>query len=332
MTRRIVTPVQYNEKNVKIQTTYNDGNKPITGWTNEKTMFFMENRYVVLKKFVPQEILDMAMDVWKTVENQEEIYDNMFQLERDPINDTPQESLFSSSGAYSTPMGVMLHRWLTKKLESAIDLTLKETYSYTRKYERQAYLRSHTDRPSCEISSTLCLDYKSDDGSPWKIWVKNDDNYVAKEDGSPWDFEEICRRSQDIPIRKRKEDPSIKCLSLEPGDLLLYQGPNVIHWRDTFIGDYTYHIFFHWYNELGKTSQLPDLYKEIGAGMPHGGNHLTYDGRPNPYVSDANRSHEFNSAMNKWNEYVGGDIDAYNNINPRDYINNFSHIKRVEDK
>ena len=29
---------------------------------------------------------------------------------------------------------------------------------------RGAYLSPHLDRPSCEISATLCLDYKSDDG------------------------------------------------------------------------------------------------------------------------------------------------------------------------
>lgn len=322
--------MQYNEKNVKIQTTYKDGSKPITGWTNEETISFMENRYVVLRNFVPKEILEMGMDVWKTIENQKHLYDEMFQLEKDPINDAPEESFFSSSGAYCTPMGVMLHRWITKELENTIDLSLKETYSYTRKYERQAYLRSHTDRPSCEISSTLCLDYKSDDGSPWKIWVKNDDNYVAMEDGSNWDFEEICRRSQDIPIRQRKEDPSIKCLTLEPGDLLLYQGPNVIHWRDTFIGDYSYHIFFHWYNELGRTEAMPGFSKKIGEGMPHGGNILAYDGRPNPYAYDSDRSEEFNEGMHSWNEFAGGRLEDW--INPRDYINNFSHIERVKDK
>ena len=36
-------------------------------------------------------------------------------------------------------------------------MDLRETYSYTRKYDRGAYLRAHTDRPSCEISATVCL-------------------------------------------------------------------------------------------------------------------------------------------------------------------------------
>ena len=57
-------------------------------------------------------------------------------------------------------------------------MDLVETYSYTRKYERGAYLTSHTDRPSCEISATLCLDYQTDDNKPWKIWLQNDENYL----------------------------------------------------------------------------------------------------------------------------------------------------------
>ena len=34
-------------------------------------------------------------------------------------------------------------------------MDLQETYSFSRKYERGAYLKAHADRPSCEISATL---------------------------------------------------------------------------------------------------------------------------------------------------------------------------------
>ena len=47
-------------------------------------------------------------------------------------------------------------------------MDLRETYSYTSKYVRGAYLGSHTDRPSCEISATLCLDYLTDDNTHGK--------------------------------------------------------------------------------------------------------------------------------------------------------------------
>ena len=52
-------------------------------------------------------------------------------------------SLGYTSGTTSKPKGVVTHH-------------------------RGAYLNAHVDRPSCEISTTICLDYKSDDNSPWK--------------------------------------------------------------------------------------------------------------------------------------------------------------------
>lgn len=324
MTRRIVTPVQYNEKNVKIQTRDGDGKKPVTGWTNEQTMFFMENRYLVLKNFIPKEIIDMAMDVWKTIEAQPNVAESVFELEEDIIFESPTESLFKSHGSHTSPMGVMMHNYLTKRLnEEVLDLLLKETYTYTRKYDRGAYLKAHTDRPSCEISATFCLDYKSDDGKPWKIWVKNDKNYIADKEGKAFDPNWIADISQGVPIRKRKEDPSMKCFSLEVGDLLLYQGPNVIHWRDTFVGDYSYHMFTHWYNELGKINQIPRSCVNVGKGMPHGRHVLAFDGRNNRYENNAKTSQEFDDFAQDWRDRP---------YNPADFINNFSDIERVKDK
>ena len=113
-------------------------------------------------------------------------------------------------------------------------MDLQETYSFSRKYERGAYLKAHADRPSCEISATLCLDYKTDDNKPWSIWVDNTFDYV----NNPT---EIFDDTQAVPIRKRK---TARRIDLEVGDLLLYQGPNVAHWREYLLGEYSYHIFF----------------------------------------------------------------------------------------
>jgi hypothetical protein len=314
-------PVQYKDKTVKIKrVTDNPNEKPVIGWTNEETLHFMEKGYVVLRKFIPQEVIDMTMDVWKTIEHNEQVHDSVFILEEDIINESPPESLFKSHGAHTSPMGVMMHNYLTKRLSEVIDLTLKETYTYTRKYDRGAYLTAHTDRPSCEVSSTICLDYKSDDGSPWKIWVKNDDNYVQKEDGSAFDHQEIVDMSQSVPLRERKKDPSMKCITLEVGDLLLYQGPNVIHWRDTFVGDYSYHMFCHWFNEMGMLNEAPGAMTEVEPNMPTLRNVLAYDGRPTRYHTGNDQSEEFKRFSREWNKEK----------DKRKYSNNYYHIERAE--
>ena len=322
--KRIVTLVQYSEKNVKIETTYNDGRKPVTGWTNEETLSFMENRYLVLRNFIPKEVIEMAMDVWKTIESNEEYMSAIFDLEEDIIFKSPVDSLFKSHGSHTSPMGVMMHNYLTKKLNEVLDLQLHETYTYTRKYDRGAYLTAHLDRPSCEISATFCLDYKTDDGSPWKIWLKNDKNYITDENGNPYPHEHIGEISQGVNIRDRKKDPAFKCVSLEVGDLLLYQGPNVIHWRDRFVGDHSYHMFTHWYNKLGRINDMPNSSVEIGEGMPFKRHVLAYDGRPTRYANHSERSHEYEMFVKGW----PGQLD----FDPKEFVNNYEHIKRTESK
>ena len=66
--------------------------------------------------------------------------------------------------------GNALHKYVHDKLDDVIDMELGMTYSYTRRYDRGAYLGSHVDRPSCEISATLCLSYQTDDNTPWTLY------------------------------------------------------------------------------------------------------------------------------------------------------------------
>ena len=56
----------------------------------------------------------------------------------------PEQSLDTSVGSYCFTCS-----WITlvkeKELQKVLDFRIRETYSYSRKYERGAYLRSHTD-------------------------------------------------------------------------------------------------------------------------------------------------------------------------------------------
>ena len=133
----------------------------------------------------------MTLDTWKTVENTED-FSNIIYREGDIIHNSPQDSLEKSMGCYNAPWGVALHRYCWDKLKGVIDMNLGETYSYSRKYERGAYLKAHADRPSCEISATLCLEYQSDDERPWPIWVDNSTD---------------CARSAHSPLSPRRNKP-----------------------------------------------------------------------------------------------------------------------------
>jgi hypothetical protein len=110
---------------------------------------------------------------------------------------------------------------LKSKMEKITKLKLIETYSYARIYKKGDVLKRHTDRPSCEISTTLNIG-----GDKWPIYLKKD----------------------------KKE---YKVL-LNQGDMLIYKGCELEHWRDKFTGENCAQVFLH-YNNI-KTKGLTNKY------------------------------------------------------------------------
>jgi hypothetical protein len=149
--------------------------------------------------------------------------------------------------------------------------------------------------------------------------VQNEEDYIDL--GC---MEKAFKISQGLPHRKRK---GIK-IDLEVGDVLLYQGPNVIHWRDYLLGDYSYHIFMHFINREGKMGQINEWSSNpTGEDYPSGSQYpvLTFDGRSDRYSKEIWDS-PHKEAMNKFNA-VYESID-----NKTKYVNNFSDLELYDPK
>ena len=228
--RKTAMPVQFEDRTIQyvVEGAISEdikkgkGGTVLAGSTNPETWKFMKEGYVILRDFIPKDIITMTLDAWLRMEWDPQMSEHL-ELEKQIIDHkAPEDSFYKSNGMWCSPMGVALHRWLWEALKDVIDLNLQETYSYTRKYNRGAYLKAHADRPSCEISATVCLDYKTDDNKPWPIWVDNSKDWINTPN-------EIWEKTQAIPIRKRK---TAKRIDLEVGDVLMYQGPNIAHWRE----------------------------------------------------------------------------------------------------
>lgn len=127
-----------------------------------------------------------------------------------------------SVGRYVDPMGESLLEALKPVLEDATGLTLLPTYSYMRRYENGAELKRHTDRAACEISTTLFLG--SDSEEEWPICIE--------------------------------VDGEEKAIHLNPGDMMIYRGTEVPHWRSPFNGKQSSHIFLHYVEEEGENAGL----------------------------------------------------------------------------
>ena len=123
-----------------------------------------------------------------------------------------------------------LLKGLKPLMEDETGLKLYETYSYARIYKKGDVLKRHKDRYSCEVSTTLYLG-----GDNWPIYLE--------------------------PSGKKGKDGNK--ISLEQGDMLIYKGCEVEHWRETFSGVNCAQVFLH-YNDAS--------YEEAEKNR--------YDGRP----------------------------------------------------
>ena len=123
-----------------------------------------------------------------------------------------------------------LLKGLKPLMEDETGLKLYETYSYARIYKTGDVLERHKDRYSCEVSTTLNLG-----GDNWPIYLE--------------------------PSGKKGKDGNK--ISLEQGDMLIYKGCEVEHWRETFSGVNCAQVFLH-YNDAS--------YEEAEKNR--------YDGRP----------------------------------------------------
>ena len=119
---------------------------------------------------------------------------------------------------------------LSISIEQMCTLTGKEllpTYSYHRLYTTGTELKRHKDRPSCEISTTLCLGYDASnvDASKYPDW---DWPMFVKEDNG-----------KEIPVH------------MKPGDMIIYRGCNVEHWREPYWGKNHAQVFMHYNDKNG---------------------------------------------------------------------------------
>jgi len=112
-------------------------------------------------------------------------------------------------------------------------LDLIPTYSYTRLYEKGNILHRHKDRPSCEISTTLHLG-----GDEWPIYM---DTTGANN---------ILSGRETTTVVKPGAPKGVR-VDLKVGDMLIYSGCDLEHWREPFQGNVCSQVFLHYNHAKG---------------------------------------------------------------------------------
>jgi hypothetical protein len=130
-------------------------------------------------------------------------------------------------------------------MEKATELKLCPNYTYARIYKKGDILRRHKDRFSCEISTTLNLG-----GDAWPIYIEKDPKKGKVVEGKGY----ITDNTKGIKV------------DLKPGDMLVYRGNLLEHWREKFDGQDCVQVFLH-YNNLatkGAKDNIFDKRKHLG--------------------------------------------------------------------
>lgn len=174
------------------------------------THSFTKNNFVIIKKALDSKIANFVYNYFLM---KRQVAQTMFQ---DKFI-SPFETMFGvwndtqAPNTYSHYGDVAMDTLLLllqPVMEKHTKLKLIPTYSYARIYKRGDELKRHRDRFSCEISTTLNLG-----GDSWPIFI----------------------------------EPNIKVI-LKPGDMLIYRGNILDHWREPFTKDECCQVFLHYNN------------------------------------------------------------------------------------
>ncbi|MEL0176740.1 MAG: hypothetical protein VW810_00385 [Pelagibacteraceae bacterium] len=212
-------------------------------------MSFKKTGYTVIKKAVDPKIADfvyryflLKRQVARTLFDSR--YISPFTTEFGVWNDEQVPNTYSHYGDIA--METLLQD-VKPVMEKQTGLKLIETYAYARIYKKGDILHKHKDRFSCEISTTLNLG-----GDDWPIFIEPN----PKKGGVDKSGNYIKSDSKGVKV------------NLKPGDMLVYRGNILEHWRDAFKGENCGQVFLHYNNAKTKGSKQNQFDKRQHLGLP----------------------------------------------------------------
>ena len=198
---------------------------------------FKKNNFLILKKTISEELSSFCYQYFLL---KRQVAKTLFEGK----HISPYTEYFGSWGdtqvpeTYSHYSDIVMETLLIKILpimEKETGLKLNPNYSYARIYKKGDILKRHKDRFSCEISTTLNLG-----GDPWPIYLEPSGKEGLK---------------------------GIK-VDLTSGDMLVYKGNVLEHWREPFKGTNCAQVFLH-YNDLKTKGSKENIYdRRPHLGLP----------------------------------------------------------------
>jgi hypothetical protein len=213
--------------------------------------YFKQHHYTSIPGLVPEEICNVATKY------------ALLKMETEFHPETTGQQVPGTHSIYSDTLMETLMYFMLPHMEKHTGLELCPTYSYYRVYKSGDDLFRHKDRPSCEISTTVCLGFKYNHKDPdyrWGIYVDELSFNTPMPDGK----------------FVSSNNPGVR-IDMNPGDVVIYRGCDVEHWRDIFDaeeGSYHVQAFLHYIDKNGPNypEYAYDKRKGIGHKQSKGAN------------------------------------------------------------
>jgi len=216
-------------------------------------MNFQKDKYQIIKKAISKELTEflfnyflMKRQVAKTCFQSKFI--SPFEVLLGTWSDEQIPNTYSS---YSDIAMETLMLKCQPIMEKETGLKLYPAYTYARIYKKGDELKRHKDRFSCEISTTMNLG-----GDDWPIYLSPNENVgVSETEGG---IKGITSKSNARGIK----------VDLKPGDMLVYSGCELEHWREKFKGKDCAQVFLHYNNRKTPGSKDNMFDKRLHLGLP----------------------------------------------------------------
>ena len=211
-------------------------------------MSFKKDNYTIIRKAIEKDLENFNLN---NLLVKKQVFETCLKTKyispyEDMLGNYEDEELGQVLNTYCCYADVAMETLMLKcqpMIEKATGLKLYPAYSYARVYKKGDELKRHKDRFSCEISSTMNLG-----GDDWPIYL------------SPYENVGVSNGKDITEVSKAK---GIK-VNLKPGDMLIYKGIEIEHWREKFKGKECIQVFFH-YND----SKTPGAKDNMFDRKPH---------------------------------------------------------------
>ena len=216
-------------------------------------MSFKKDKYIVMRKVISK---DLATFISTYLSMKKQVFDTCIKARYI----SPFEHMLGSyenkdaqvPDTYSVYSDIVMETLMLKcqpEMEKITGLKLYPAYTYARIYKKGDVLKRHKDRFSCEISTTMNIG-----GDDWPIYLSPKKNVGVPEFHGGKKGITSVSKSKGIKV------------NLEPGDMLVYRGCELEHWREKFKGKECIQTFLHYNNRTtpGAKENMFDTRPHLG--------------------------------------------------------------------